>query len=108
MVKQYPHYLYAVESTETVRDNKGNYVKPTTSEREISICREETNGKGRTIAMGGEFIVLSSIIYLPLNCEPIKEGTMVNIYDIVDVPVLRISGKVLKFDRGQLNNRLWI
>lgn len=109
MVKQYPHYLYVVETTATERDAKGNYIPSTETERFVSNCREETNGKGRVIERGGEFIVYSSLIQLPLNSETIKEGSVVKIYDVNDdIPILRIKGKVLKFDKGQLHNRLWI
>jgi hypothetical protein len=109
MVTQYPHYMYVVETVETQRDAKGNYIPTTETERFVSKCREETNGKGRQIERGGEFIVFSSLIQLPLNCETIKEGSVVQIYGMNDdIPILRIKGKVLKFDKGQLHNRLWI
>jgi len=109
MVKQYPHYLYVVETAETQRDAKGNYIPSTETERFVSNCREETNGKGKLIERGGEFIVYSSLIQLPLNSETIKEGSVVQIYDVNDdIPILRTKGKVLKFDKGQLHNRLWI
>jgi len=108
-MKQYPHYLYIVETAETQRDAKGNYIPSIETERFVSNCREETNGKGRLIERGGEFIVFSSLIQLPSSCETIKEGSMVQVYDINnDIPILRIKGKVLKFDKGQLHNRLWI
>lgn len=109
MVTQYPHYMYVVETTETQRNAKGNYIPTTETERFVSKCREETNGKGRQITRGGEYIVFSSLIQLPATCEVIKEGSVVQIYGMNDdIPILRIKGKVLKFDKGQLHNRLWI
>ncbi len=107
-MKQYPHFLFMVSAVDTGRDSKGNYIEPTKSTVFLSECREETNGKGRQITRGGQFIIFSSLIQLPISCTPIKEGTMVFIsYDSTGTDI-RIEGTVLKFDKGQLHNRLWI
>lgn len=107
-MKQYPHFLFMVSATETGRDSKGNYVEPTKFTVFLSECREETNGRGRQIARGGQFVIFSSLIQLPISCVPIKEGTKVFISNDSTGTDIRIKGTVLKFDKGQLHNRLWI
>jgi hypothetical protein len=107
-MKQYPHFLFMVSATETGRDSKGNYVEPTKSTIFLSECREETNGRGRQIVRGGQFVIFSSLIQLPISCVPIKEGTKVFISNDSTGTDIRIEGTVLKFDKGQLHNRLWI
>ena len=107
-MKQYPHYLFMVSATETGRDSKGNYIEPTKSTVFLSECREETNGKGRQITKGGQFIIFSSLIQLPISCTPIKEGTKVFVSnDSIGIDKW-IEGIGLKFNKGQLHNRLWI
>lgn len=107
-MKQYPHFLFMVSATETERDSKGNYIEPTKSTIFLSECREETNGKGRQITKGGQFIIFSSLIQLPISCTPIKEGTKVFVSNDSTGIDKRIEGIVLQFDKGQLHNRLWI
>ena len=107
-MKQYPHFLFMVSATETGRDSKGNFVEPTKSTIFLSECREETNGRGRQITRGGQFVIFSSLIQLTISCAPIKEGTKVFISNDSTGTDIRIEGTVLKFDKGQLHNRLWI
>lgn len=107
-MKQYPHFLFMVSAVGTGRDSKGNYVEPTKSTIFLSECREETNGKGRQITRGGQFVIFSSLIQLPISCTPIKEGTKVFISNDSTGIDIRIEGIVLQFDKGQLHNRLWI
>jgi len=108
MVSQYPHFLFYVNAVEAIRDSYGNYTQPTNETFFYSMCREETNGKGRQIQVGGEQLVFSSLIQLPANSVTLKEGTKVLIYADVNKVTMRIEGIVLKFDKGQLHNRIWI
>ena len=107
-MKQYPHFLFMVSAVDTGRDSKGNYIEPTTSTIFLAECREETNGKGRQITRGGQFIIFSSLIQLPISCTPIKEGIKVFVSNDPTGIDKRIEGIVLQFDKGQLHNRLWI
>lgn len=97
-----------VSAVGTGRDSKGNYIEPTKSTIFLSECREEINGKGRQITRGGQFIIFSSLIQLPISCTPIKEGTKVFVSNDSTGIDIRIEGIVLQFDKGQLHNRLWI
>ncbi len=107
-MKQYPHYLFMVSASEAQMNKKGTYIEPSKSTIFLSECREETNGKGRQIVRGGQFIIFSSLIQLPISCVPIKEGTKVFISNDSTGNDIRIKGTVLKFDKGQLHNRLWL
>lgn len=107
-MKQYPHFLFMMNATDTQRDSKGDYIEPSKSTILLSECREETNGKGRQISRGGQFIIFSSLVQLPVNCTKIKEGTKVFVSNDSTGLDKRIEGIVLQFDKGQLHNRLWI
>lgn len=113
MITQYPHYLYRREVAASTQDADGNWVNnggdPSSWELH-SMCREETNGKGSTInGSDGKAVVYSSTVYMPRDAAEIKEGTevVVSQFNEPDDGV-RIKGQILKFDKGQLNNRLWV
>ncbi len=94
---------------ESTQDSTGAWVEASTSSRVLSECREETNGKGVEIPIaGGEFRRFSSLILLPKNCPIVKEGTQVSVSNDREGKEIRIRGEVLKFDKGQLHNRLWL
>lgn len=113
MITQYPHYLYRREVSEVTQDNSGNWVN-NGGDPSVwvlhSMCREETNGKGSTInGTDGKAVVYSSTVYIPRAAGEIKEGTEVVVSKSNDPTVgIRIKGQILKFDKGQLNNRLWV
>lgn len=109
-VEQYPHYLFAATSSESVQDEFGNWSDPATVENKlISKCREETNGRGSGIQVaGGTFHVFSSVVQLPKSCPKVVEGTTVFVANNADGSGLRVKGEVLKFDQSQLHSRLWI
>ncbi len=109
MARQYPHYLFVVKGSESIQDDDGNWSESEADKPFVSSCREETNGKGTQVqAAGGKFIVFSSLIQLPKGSEKIEAGESVFISDDPDGNNVRIKGTVLKFDQGQLHNRLWI
>lgn len=113
MITQYPHYLYMREVSEGTQDNSGNWVNNGGSPSGWvlhSMCREETNGKGSTInGTDGKAVVYSSTVYIPRGAGEIKEGTEVVVSQFNDPEDgVRIKGQILKFDKGQLNNRLWV
>jgi hypothetical protein len=111
-VIQYPHYLYRIaNSTESSKDADGNYIEPETTIEFLSICREETDGRGREFkATDGNVIKSTSVIYFPKSDIEIKDGETVLISNQPDTleENIRIKGTVLKFDKGQLNSRLWL
>jgi len=111
MVKQYPHYLFAVQNGgEAHQDEDGNWVQPDNAAPVlIASCREETNGKGTQIQVaGGTFHVFVSLIQLPKDTLLVGVGTSVFVADNADGTSVRVTGGVLKYDVGQLHNRLWI
>lgn len=75
----------------------------------LSMCREETNGRGSKLEVGdGTFIVFTSLIQLPKDSASVVEGQKVAVFDDAACTSLRVSGECLKFDNGQLHNRLWL
>lgn len=109
MVAQYPHYLLKKEVGKSTQDENGAWVAGAEYLVPLSVCREETNGKGLEVTTaGGEFRKYSSLVLLPKFCPPLLEGAEVIIsYDAKGSEV-RAKGTVLKFDKGQLHCRLWL
>ena len=113
-VKQYPHYLFVIIGGEATRDDDGNWVGGGEPEaRLVSVCREETNGRGNEIRAGdGKFYRFSSLVQMPVKGTEgtfgITEGSTVFVADFSDGTRERVKGKVLKFDKGQLHCRLWV
>ena len=109
-VKQYPHYLFVVIGGDAVQNDDGNFVPEGEPEtRFISVCREETSGRGNELQVGGAlFFKYSSLVQIPNGCPDVEDGATVFVSNFQDGTGVRIKGQVLKFDRGQLHCRLWI
>ena len=109
-VKQYPHHLFVVTGGEAVQNADGAWVTDGVSETQfVSVCREETNGRGNELSVGGgKFFKYSSVVYLPKDAKIVCENATVFVSDFADGSSVRIKGQALKFDRGQLHCRLWI
>lgn len=107
---QYPHFLFIKQVTEATQDAEGNWSDASESWAFHSICREQTNGKGSVVnGQDGKAIVFSSVIHLPITSERIIEGTDVLISASEDSSaIVLIQGQALKFNAGQLHNRLWV
>lgn len=127
---QYPHRLYIRASQgEATQDDHGTWRESGAGWRIYSACREETNGKGSTIATGGgKFTTFSALIQIPQGAgERIPEGTEViaadveldaatvarlddrdMVQELVNKGTVRIAGTCLKFDLGRLHSRLWV
>ena len=123
---QYPQYLYAFNSGgESVQLPNGSWSETAAFWELKASCREETNGKGNTIqTAGGETIVFSSLIQLPVGTPRINEGTeilvtlkKVDVNQLLDLSFIasaKISGLIVaqgacqKYDFGRLHCRLWI
>jgi hypothetical protein len=111
MVKQYPHYLFALIGGEAVQNEDGDWVQPDdeAAHKFLSMCREETDGRGTEIAVGdGKFHKVTSLIQLPKGSPKVEIGTTVFVTNDPDGTDVRIKGSVLKFDNGQLHSRLWV
>ena len=110
MIKQYPHYLFAIIGSEAVQDEDGGWVKSGESSMQfISACREETDGRGTEIKIAdGTFHKVTSLIQLPKGAQKVEIGTTVLVSNDPDGADVRIQGTALKFDSGQLHSRLWV
>lgn len=108
-MKQYPHYLFAKETSESVKDDNGFWTSGEQKTVFLSMCREETDGRGSEIQTAdGTYRKYSAIIQIPKGALIIEEGTSVFVSDNKDGSSVRINGVVLKFDKGQLHSRLWV
>jgi hypothetical protein len=110
MIKQYPHYLFAVNAGgDSVQDENGNWSDSEAINVFISACREETDGRGSEIQIaGGTFHRFTSLIQLPKGAQRVEVGTSIFVADNADGSGIRVQGVVLKFDGGQLHSRLWV
>ena len=109
-IKQYPHYLFVLQSEEASQDEDGNWIggsEPTPVFH--SKCREEVNASGRRLEVaGGSYHVFKSVIQMPKNKGRIAEGSQIVITDDDAGDNVRLEGSVLKFDKAQLHSRLWV
>lgn len=110
MSLQYPHYLYKVEaSSDSTRDDDGNWVAGSATPVLVSICREEKAGKGNEIqGADGKKHVYNALICAPLSCADIAFGTEIFVKASETATEERIRGSVKLFDRGQLHSRIWV
>ncbi len=109
MVIQYPHYLFALTTGESIQDENGYWTEENKTIVFLSKCREETDGRGQEIqSADGTYHKFSSIIQIPKGDLMIKEGTEVYVANKEDGTDIRIKGIALKFDKGQLHSRLWL
>lgn len=108
-VKQYPHYLFIEVADASVQDSQGNWTECEPSRKFISMCREESDGKGTEYQVaGGEYQKATSVIQCPKTCPRVNKGTRVIIANDFNCMDIRIAGICLNFDPSQLHSRLWV
>lgn len=121
---QYPQHLYMLSHSESSQDATGAWTQQSGVWQHVGLCREETNGRGSTVATAeGQVLVFSSLVQLPVETTRINEGTAVlitrsqhtaeqltdgNIADWKKSGEVVAQGKCLKFDKGRLHCRMWI
>lgn len=109
MVKQYPHYLFSVKTSESKQGEDGYWSDGESSIELLSMCREETDGRGSEVQTAdGTYRRFSSLIQIPKGSLVVEVGTIVIVSDNQDGTSIRIKGVALKFDKGQLHSRLWV
>lgn len=109
MIIQYPHYLFALITGESTQGEDGRWSDEDQQTIFLSMCREETDGRGQEVQTAdGTYRKYSSIIQIPKGDLTIDEGTSVFVSDHEDGSGARIKGVALKFDKGQLHSRLWV
>ena len=94
-IKQYPHYLHEEDALGV--------------KTYVCRCREETFGfdpaaTSQTVLFGKH----SSLIQIPYGERKIAVDTKVYVSNDEAGLNIRVSGFVIKYDEGQLHNRLWI
>lgn len=109
MVRQYPHYLFALTTGKSTQGEDGYWSDEDQQAIFLSMCREETDGRGSEIQTAdGTYRKFSSLIQIPKGALIIEEGTSVFVAESEGGSDVRIKGTVLKFDKGQLHSRLWV
>lgn len=108
-VRQYPHYLFVERGSESTQDANGDWSDSTAALVFVSVCREETNGKGDEIVVaGGAFRKFGALVQIPKGADTIFDGERVVVSNDSLGSDVRLSGVCLKYDEGQLHNRLWV
>lgn len=107
-VNQYPHYLFLVSSGESVQDENGDFSDNQPESVFLSMCREETDGRGTEIQVGGIMHKITSLIQLPKTCPKVEHGAKVVVANDAECTDVRITGVCLRFDQAQLHSRLWL
>ncbi len=107
---QYPHFLFVVETPDSVQDENGNWTEPgEATRRMISRCRAESGGKGAEFAVaGGEFRKSEATIYAPKSCPSVSVGAEIIVSNDKDCTDIRISGVCLNCDPTFFHVRLWV
>lgn len=119
---QYYQHLYRLTNGEAVQGANGQWTQQSASWVYVGLCREETNGKGSSVATAdGQVLVFSSLVQMPTGTARIDEGTRVLItrsqHDTITETMItqgKLSGEVvatgrcMKFDSGRLHCRMWL
>jgi len=108
MVKQYPHYLFVETTTaNAVQDVNGNWTTGEVLRQFISICREEPDGRGAEVEVGGTLHKVTATIQMPKGTSVPIGAKVVITNDAVGAEVRR-TGVVLNCDPSQLHTRIWL
>lgn len=121
-MQQYYQHLYRMKNQESVQDSNGQWTQKSASWVYVGICREETNGKGSSVATAdGKALVFSSLVQMPTGTARIDEGTLVLITrnqhaTITETMITQgkqsgevvATGRCMKFDSGRLHCRMWL
>jgi hypothetical protein len=111
MVKQYPHTLKLSAAGSATEDAEGNWSTPAPALTE-RVCRyEPSDGRNGGViqAADGEQVSYNGVVYMPLSSS-IAFGATVEVWeaDSAGLEVLKAKGTVKRFDRGQLNQKVWL
>ena len=91
-----------------MRNEDGDFVAGTPTNTLLSKCREETDGRGTEIQVGGIAHKVTSLIQLPKSCPDVALGANVVVANDAECSDVRITGCCLNFKRDQLHARLWL
>lgn len=106
-MKRYPHILYRQRVEESTVDAQGNYVNsesPTWVM--LGTCREQPNSAGKSISGDGDSYVFRSLVYLPGVPLDVASGDRIQVRH--EGGSIRTEGDVIRYERGQINARIWL
>ena len=109
MDDQYPNRLYVLrQEMNSQRNADGDWILSEPAWEEISVCREEVNGKGyKTKTVDGKLFEFSSVVYMPAGILEIHPGTHIRIMSS-EYDVIRKDAEVINFESGQFNCKAWL
>lgn len=108
-INQYPHFLFLVQpSEESTQNEDGDFQESTSGMTFLSMCREETDGRGTEIQVSGIMHKITSLIQLPKTCPKVELGAKVVVANDAEGADVRITGVCLRIDPSQLHSRLWL
>lgn len=103
-----PHRLQYQVTTEGYQDENGDYHEGESHFEGDIPCRYEPNGGEAKVYVfdDGTTSVYRYIVYLNNNCKNFKYNDVIKLFDKNGKEI--IQAKVLGFQRGQLNAKLWV
>lgn len=107
-MERYPHILFISRASEATKDDEGNFIVSDPEWEQVSECRDEPNGAGRTVVLtDGKAYQYSSMVYLPSIADPeTLTGSQVKIED--EAGAVRIRGTIMRAVNDRKNARLWV
>lgn len=105
MVTQYPHTLTVTTKVEAARDVNGNWVPGSETSTDYSCRAEPASGNASIPGDDGNRIYYDWTVYLPLPVPDMMNGAVVTVKDGIKV---LSNNKIKRFNRGQLNARIWL
>lgn len=107
MINQYPHTAkFTITGSATQDPTTGNWIPGSTITFEKKCRAEPAGGNGIIKTSDGANVNFNWVVYFPLPVEKIAEGTVVEVTD--EEGEIKLNDKVLRFNRGQLNARIWL
>lgn len=107
MVKQYPHTIKLVETTTAERDEDGDWTSGDALVFVLSGRFEPSKSNAMIKLQDGTQVLLSGIVYMPLNTASVLPVGATIIVEDNNGNVL-LSDTIKQHSRGQLNQRLWV
>ena len=107
MIKQYPYRLQRYSLPPSSRDDStGIYTPGSPSWVDVCNCRDEDAKQRRIITDDGSYMVASFLVQCPIGTVPPSKGEKIQVLDADNQ--IRVDGKVLYSEKGQLHTRIWV
>lgn len=106
-MKQYPHTIEVFKTAASTQDTNGNWTTASSEWEDVSVCRDQPNGEGKTIpGEDGVGFIYQAIVFLPKGAVPIANRDKVRVKD--SSGSIRLQGIVKRISFDQLHTRIWL